>query len=188
MDLKQATIKDDRYVFEFEERYTEQNVKRKITMPVRKRDFSLSRYGSALVETKEVQQYIIGQVRDLCVYIADDEHRELFYKTAEFITKAQGLPINIKSVPYPGSALVLLEYGILGIDDESVKRLELSILDGFTGISYENEPIEKEEEEPKNPLDELEEESFPFGGTDDSFIEDGEFSIGEVEEEGEKDD
>lgn len=175
------------YAFAFQEQVDEQTIDH-VTVKIPEPEALPENYAYELVETEKIKEYILKQVKTRTMYLSNKRHTKMLYAILEYLSRMMEFPMNVKQSPYPGSSLVLVEYGILGITDDYVASFVDTI---HELIKYESdettehlEPeVAEEEEEPKADFP-IEDESFPLGGPTTDFVDDDiDFELGTIEEE-----
>lgn len=190
-------IMDNYYELTFEEHDEGAMTKRVSTVNILNTFVPDRRVVSATIDSVELRSYIENTVRTRVVFITNKSDRKIFQKTAAFIVQLHDLAINVKEIIYPGAAVILIEYGTLAVNDESVDAFYTELnraLTERTEITVEVESNEEEEKETKEevPLEEImgwnledsDQEPFFFGQHDDGFEnDDSDFSVGSVEDD-----
>lgn len=197
MELKSAKVEEEYYILDFqrgseEESETNLNYRLRVKSP----DKMMPSIKVETLLASELQDYVLNVVKTRLVFITDKVDRELFYRAADFIVRLEEMPMNIKTYPYPGTSLILMEYGVLGVSDEYVIEFQRLIVEALTTKRTEEVVVPVDEEEEKEevqdsiiPVVDFDDEPFPLGSVSESFVED-DFQLGYVEkqEKGEEED
>lgn len=135
---------------------------------------------------KEKEERVKSVIQSMMVYIPNQEDVKMFTYIFQYLSTFHNYATTVRTIPYPGKTLIVVDYGTLAIDKETIEKLSKAIIQSILTKSKQEVVEEEEVEDEQKPFldqvmddDETSDYPLPFT-TSDEYVQD-DFSIGVVE-------